>query len=93
MDVVPIILKSAVLLLKPMSAIEMSNPSIDVPVMRPAVRITFLVLRFLKISILSKGPYNLEIIYLVSKFTILIIQISLKILIFLFLTLLIMRCI
>jgi hypothetical protein len=64
----------------------------DVPVMRPAVRITFLVLIFLVIAILSKGLYNPEIIYLVSKFTILIIQISVKILIFLFLTLLIMRC-
>jgi hypothetical protein len=92
MDVVPIILKSAILLLRPMSAIEMSSPSMDVPVMRPAVRITFLVLRFLVIAILSKGLYNPEIIYLVSKFTILIIQISVKILIFLFLTLLIMRC-
>jgi hypothetical protein len=92
MDVVPITLKSAVLLLKPMSAIEISSPSMDVPVMRPAVRITFLVLIFLVIAILSKGLYNPEIIYLVSKFTILIIQISVKILIFLFLTLLIMRC-
>jgi hypothetical protein len=92
MDVVPITLKSAVLLLRPMSAIEISSPSMDVPVMRPAVRITFLVLKFLVIAILSKGLYNPEIIYLVSKFTILIIQISVKILIFLFLTLLIMRC-
>jgi hypothetical protein len=92
MDVVPIILKSALLLLRPMSAIEMSNPSMDVPVMRPAVRITFLVLIFLVIAILSKGLYNPEIIYLVTKFTILIIQISVKILIFLFLTLLIIRC-
>ena len=75
-----------------MSAIEISSPSMDVPVMRPAVRITFLVLIFLVIAILSKGLYNPEIIYLVSKFTILIIQISVKILIFLFLTLLIMRC-
>ena len=92
MDVVLITLKSAVLLLRPMSAIEISSPSMDVPVMRPAVRITFLVLKFLVIAILSKGLYNPEIIYLVSKFTILIIQISVKILIFLFLTLLIMRC-
>ena len=92
MDVVLITLKSAVLLLRQMSAIEMSSPSMDVPVMRPAVRITFLVLKFLVIAILSKGRYNPEIIYLVSKFTILIIQISVKILIFLFLTLLIMRC-
>jgi len=60
--------------------------------MRPAVRITFLVLIFLVIAILSKGLYNPEIIYLVTKFTILIIQISVKILIFLFLTLLIIRC-
>nr|ADI23311.1 hypothetical protein [uncultured nuHF2 cluster bacterium HF0770_19K18] len=75
-----------------MSAIEMSSPSMDVPVIRPAVRITFLVLRFLVIAILSNELYNPEIIYLVSKFTILVIQISVKILIFLFLTLLIMRC-
>ena len=70
MDVVPITLKSAILLLRPMSAIEISSPSMDVPVMRPAVRITFLVLKFLVIAILSKELYNPEIIYLLSKFTI-----------------------
>ena len=74
MDVVPITLKSAILLLRPMSAIVMSSPSMDVPVIRPAVRITFLALRFLVVVILNKGFYNPEIIYLVSKFTIFIIS-------------------
>ncbi|GIS73692.1 MAG: hypothetical protein CM1200mP10_32690 [Candidatus Neomarinimicrobiota bacterium] len=41
MDVVLITLKSALFFLGPISAIEMSSPSIDVPVMRPTVRITW----------------------------------------------------